>query len=175
MSRVANKEIEIPTGVEVKVSEREISTKGPKGEESLQVHDTVNFEYTEGRLKFSATDADSIPLAGTMRALANNMVIGVSQGFEKKLELVGVGYRAQVKGQKLNLQLGFSHQIDYAIPKNIKIKTPSQTEVIISGSNKQSVGQVAAEIRKYRPPEPYKGKGVRYADERIVRKEGKKK
>ena len=114
-------------------------------------------------------------MAGTMRSLLNNIVVGVSQGFEKKLELVGVGYRAQAKGKTLNLSLGFSHPVDYTVPEGITIETPSQTEVVIKGSDKQQVGQVAAEIRAYRPPEPYKGKGVKYADERIVRKEAKKK
>jgi len=154
-----------------------LNIKGAKGSMGLAIHQDVNAVVEDGALKFSAV-AGSRPasaLAGTMRAVANNMVIGVSQGFEKKLELVGVGYRAQAQGNKLNLTLGFSHPVEYAVPEGITIETPSQTEILVKGIDKQKVGQVAAEIRGWRPPEPYKGKGVKYANEHIVRKEAKKK
>ena len=144
---------------------------------SIDVNEKVNVEQNDGAVQFSGREgvAGSVSMAGTMRSLTNNMVIGVTEGFEKKLTLVGVGYRAQAQGKVLNLTLGFSHPVNYAVPEGISIETPSQTEVIIKGMDKQKVGQVAAEIRAYRPPEPYKGKGVRYSDERVLRKEAKKK
>ncbi len=144
---------------------------------SMDLHDSVEMTQDGDVLKFKPRGEARMAWAmtGTMRSLVNNMVTGVSAGFEKKLTLVGVGYRAQAKGQVLNLALGFSHPIDYAVPEGIKIETPSQTEVVVSGCDKQKVGQVAAEIRAFRPPEPYKGKGVKYADEHIIRKEAKKK
>ena len=177
MSRVANAPVTIPSGVEVTFSGADVSIKGPKGSMSFTIHHSVEASQEEGSLVFAArhNDRPSRAMAGTMRAILNNMVTGVSQGFEKKLELVGVGYRAQAQGNKLNLTLGFSHPVDYPIPEGITIETPSQTEIVIKGMDKQKVGQVAAEIRAYRPPEPYKGKGVKYADEHIVRKEAKKK
>ncbi len=175
MTRFADKLINIPPGVEVHVSGREIMAKGPRGKNQMSVHEMVEFSYSERGLKFSHTQKEASPFTGTMYSLANNLLIGVSQGFEKRLELVGVGYRAQVKGKALNLQLGFSHPIDFLIPEGITIETPSQTEVVIKGVDKQKVGQTAAEIHALRPPEPYKGKGVRYKNERILRKEGKKK
>lgn len=175
MSRVANKPVEIPKGVEVNISGQQLSVKGGKGTMQLDIHPTVQVEQGENELNFKASTDSARAMAGTMRALAYNVVTGVSQGFEKKLTLVGVGYRAQAQGNKLNLTLGFSHPIDYAVPEGIKIETPSQTEIVVSGTDKQKVGQVAADIRSFRPPEPYKGKGVRYADEHIVRKEAKKK
>jgi large subunit ribosomal protein L6 len=132
-------------------------------------------EHHDNEINVHVEKTKSLAMAGTMRSLVNNLVIGVSKGFEKKLELVGVGYRAQAKGKVLNLNLGFSHPVDYVIPEGVKIETPSQTEVVITGSDKQKIGQVAADIRAYRPPEPYKGKGIKYSDERIVRKEAKKK
>ena len=137
----------------------------------------MNVAQEDNVIKFSGREGipGSVAMAGTMRSLTDNMVVGVSQGFEKKLELVGVGYRAQAQGKVLNLTLGFSHPVNYAVPEGITIETPSQTEVIIKGMDKQKVGQVSAEIRAYRPPEPYKGKGVRYSDERVLRKEAKKK
>ena len=177
MSRVAKKPVEVPSGVEVKLNGQALSVKGSKGELGLDVHPDVAVEFADNVLKFAARDEErsSIALAGTMRALAANVVTGVSAGFEKKLELVGVGYRAQAQGKVLNLTLGFSHPVAYEAPEGITIETPSQTEILVKGIDKQVVGQVASEIRAYRPPEPYKGKGVRYSDEHVVRKEAKKK
>ena len=151
--------------------------KGPKGELSLVVNPEVEVTIDDGQAKVAAKGGSrfATAMAGTTRSLVSNMVTGVSDGFERKLELVGVGYRAKAQGKKLNLTLGFSHPVDYPVPEGITIETPSQTEIVISGIDKQKVGQVAAEIRRYRPPEPYKGKGVRYADERVVLKEAKKK
>ena len=175
MSRIANQSIDIPSGVEVKLQGQSLIVKGPVGEMSMEIHSDVNVEQKGNQLSVQVDKSNNIAIAGTMRSLMNNLVIGVSKGFERKLELVGVGYRAQTKGKALNLTLGLSHPIDYPIPEGIKIETPSQTEVVIKGADKQKVGQVAAEIRAYRPPEPYKGKGVKYAGERIIRKEAKKK
>ena len=177
MSRVANNPIDIPSGVEVKVAGQNVSVKGAKGEIGLDVHDQVEVVQEDATLKVAARDGDrrAKALAGTTRALVANMVTGVSQGFERRLQLQGVGYRAQAQGKKLNLQLGFSHPVEYQLPDGIDVATPSQTEIVVSGINKQLVGQVSAEIRAFRPPEPYKGKGVRYADERVRRKEAKKK
>jgi large subunit ribosomal protein L6 len=177
MSRIANYPVEIPAGVEVSLSDQAIKVKGPKGELSQTTHPFVEINKDEAVLKFAARNSGKAAdaMAGTMRALINNMVTGVSQGFEKKLTLIGVGYRAQVQGKVLNLSLGFSHPVEHAIPEGVNIETPSQTEVVVTGIDKQKVGQVAANIRAYRPPEPYKGKGVRYADEHVVRKEAKKK
>jgi large subunit ribosomal protein L6 len=161
----------------MKVDGRVITVKGPKGSMGLEVHGLVDVKLEDGTLNVSpkAEDKPSWAMAGTMRALLGNMVTGVSSGFSKKLELVGVGYRAQSSGKVLNLSLGFSHPVEYPVPEGIEIATPSATEIVVSGFDKQKVGQVAAEIRAYRPPEPYKGKGVRYADEHVVRKEAKKK
>jgi large subunit ribosomal protein L6 len=177
MSRVAKSPITLATGTSVKLADQSISVKGPKGEMTLDLHPNVSVKEEDNILNISpnSEDKSAWAMAGTFRALINNMVIGVSQGFEKKLQLVGVGYRAQAGGKSLNLNLGFSHPIDYPVPEGITIATPSPTEIVVSGSDKQVVGQVAAEIRSYRPPEPYKGKGVRYADEHVVRKEAKKK
>jgi len=177
MSRIASNPVVVPASVEIKEDGQLLTVKGPKGSLEHRVHDLVQVSREEGELKVSAVDASkqANALAGTTRALVNNMVIGVNDGFEKKLELVGVGYRAQAKGKVVNLTLGFSHPIDYALPEGITAETPSQTEIVIKGSSKQQVGQVAAEIRAFRPPEPYKGKGVRYSDEHVVRKEAKKK
>ncbi|MCB1803086.1 MAG: 50S ribosomal protein L6 [Gammaproteobacteria bacterium] len=175
MSRIAKAPITVPKGTEVKINGRHVSVKGSKGTLELDMHPTVSIKLEDGVLTVTPADDSAWAMAGTMRALIANMVTGASQGFEKKLQLVGVGYRAQGKGKVLNLSLGFSHPIDYPVPEGITIDTPSQTEIVISGTDKQRVGQVAAEIRGYRPPEPYKGKGVRYADERIIRKEAKKK
>ena len=175
MSRVANQPVTVPSGVDVKLNGQHIAVKGSKGEMSLDIHEDVVVEHNDSEINVNTEKSKNVAMAGTMRALINNLVVGVSDGFEKKLELVGVGYRAQAKGKTLNLNLGFSHPVDYPVPEGVKIETPSQTEVVISGSDKQKVGQVAAEIRSFRPPEPYKGKGVKYADERIVRKEAKKK
>ncbi|PVV18240.1 MAG: 50S ribosomal protein L6 [gamma proteobacterium symbiont of Ctena orbiculata] len=177
MSRVAKSPISLPSGVTVKKGDQSLSVKGPKGEMAMDVHPSVDIAEEDNSLKFvpKGEDKASWAMAGTMRALVNNMVTGVTQGFEKKLQLVGVGYRAQAGGKSLNLNLGFSHPIDYPVPEGISIATPSATEIVVSGSNKQRVGQVAAEIRAFRPPEPYKGKGVRYVDEYVARKEAKKK
>lgn len=176
MSRIANNPVAIPTGVEINIGEGLIKVKGSRGELSQEVHALVNITQEDGKIKFKANDSSKLAksLAGTTRALVNNMVTGVTEGFEKKLEIIGVGYRAQVQGKVLNLTLGFSHPVNYPIPEGISIETPSQTEIVVRGTDKQKVGQVAANLRAYRPPEPYKGKGVKYSDERIIRKEAKK-
>ncbi|OZB77615.1 MAG: 50S ribosomal protein L6 [Halothiobacillus sp. 13-55-253] len=168
MSRVAKKPVAIPKGVEVKLNGQVISFKGPKGQLELTLHKSVSVDMAANELRFEPESDQFIAMAGTMRALANNNIQGVSAGFEMKLQLVGVGY-------PLNLALGFSHPINFAIPAGITIETPSQTEIIIRGADRQKVGQVASNIRGYRPPEPYKGKGVKYHDEVIFRKEAKKK
>ena len=174
MSRIASYPIELPKSVEFSRQGQEVRVKGPLGQLSMALHPSVEMNNEEGVLYFTAEAGGNTAMAGTMRALVNNMVQGVTDGFEKKLSLIGVGYRAQVQGDKLNLQLGFSHPVDFAVPEGVKVETPSQTEIVIRGADKQKVGQVAAEIRGYRPPEPYKGKGVRYAGERVVMKEAKK-
>ncbi len=177
MSRIAKQPVELPKGVEVNINGQAVTVKGGKGSLSHDIHNSVGITQEDNVLTFAPRDGSktAMALTGTTRALLNNMVRGVSEGFEKKLQLVGVGYRAQAQGQKLNLTLGFSHPVDYVVPEGVSVETPSQTEVIVKGVDKQKVGQVAAEIRAYRPPEPYKGKGVKYADEIIVRKEAKKK
>jgi len=175
MSRVAKNPVDLPSGVEVKMSGRNIQVKGPKGELSLNLHPTVDMVHEDNQIRLAASTGDSaMAMAGTMRALVSNMVTGVSVGYEKKLTIVGVGYRAQAQGSSLNLSLGFSHPVVYQIAKGVSVETPSQTEIVVSGTDKQLVGQTAAEIRKFRPPEPYKGKGVRYADEQVRRKQAKK-
>ena len=175
MSRVAKAPVAIPAGVEVKLAADKISVKGKQGQLELDVHSAVEIKQEENVLTFApkAGDKQSNALAGTFRALVNNMVTGVSVGFEKKLVLQGVGYRAKAAGKTLNLSLGFSHPVDYELPEGVTAETPSQTEVVIKGIDKQVVGQVAAEIRGYRPPEPYKGKGIAYEGEVIRRKAGK--
>lgn len=177
MSRIANSPVELPKGVEAKLSDTEISVKGSKGNLQLPLHELVGVSQNGETLQVSAKkeSRDAKALAGTFRSIINNMVIGVSQGFEKKLELQGVGYRAKASGKSVNLTVGYSHPIDYKLPEGVTAETPSQTEIVISGADKQLVGQVAAEIRDFRPPEPYKGKGIRYVDERVFRKEAKKK
>ena len=177
MSRVAKSPVAIPAGVEVKINGQELTVKGAKETMSWGVHEKVEVKQEENNLLFSGRDdaKDAWALAGTTRALVNNMVIGVSTGFEKKLELNGVGYRAKASGKTLNLTLGFSHPVDYELPEGITAETPSQTEIVLKGADKQKIGQVAAEIRAFRPPEPYKGKGIRYSDEYVRRKEAKKK
>lgn len=172
MSRVANSPVPVPSGVEVKLADGTISVKGAKGSLSMALHNSVEVKQEDSILTFAGKAA---AMAGTTRALVNNMVIGVTQGFEKKLQLVGVGYRAQAQGKKLNLTLGFSHPVVYELPEGVTAETPSQTEIVLKASDKQLLGQAAAEIRRFRPPEPYKGKGVRYADEYVRRKEAKKK
>lgn len=175
MSRVAKNPIAIPSGVEVNYASGLVKVKGPKGELSQTLHPNVELTQADNVITMSARNDTAWALAGTMRALVNNMVTGVSTGFEKKLTIIGVGYRAAVKGKELDLTLGFSHPVAYPIPEGINIECPTQTEIVIKGVDKQKVGQVAAEIRHFRPPEPYKGKGVRYSDEKVVRKEAKKK
>ena len=174
MSRVAKNPIKLPAGVDINISGSQLNVKGPKGNLALVLHAGVSLDENDGEYMVKSDGDKNLAMAGTFRALVNNMVTGVSTGFQKKLQLVGVGYRAQLQGKKLNLALGFSHPVEYIAPEGITIETPTQTEIIVSGCDKQKVGQVAAEIRSYRPPEPYKGKGVRYADERVVRKEAKK-
>ena len=176
MSRVANAPVEIPAGVEVSVSGQKIQIKGANGNFDYEVHETVGVEQEGNTVRVAAKGGkETVAMAGTMRALINNMVVGVSKGFEKKLTLIGVGYRAKADGKNLDLTLGFSHPVAYPIPEGITIETPSATEIVVKGADKQKVGQVAAEIRAFRPPEPYKGKGVRYTDEYVIRKEAKKK
>ncbi|PCI82451.1 MAG: 50S ribosomal protein L6 [SAR86 cluster bacterium] len=177
MSRVANSPVEIPKGVETNVSDTEILAKGGKGNLRLELHSSVAVVQDGEVLSISAKDGSrqANAMAGTFRSLINNMMLGVSQGFEKKLELQGVGYRAKAEGKKINITVGYSHPINYQLPEGVSAETPSQTEIVISGADKQLVGQVAAEIRDFRPPEPYKGKGIRYVDERVFRKEAKKK
>jgi len=177
MSRIANAPVALPKGVEATISASQISVKGGKGSLDLALHELVGVAQEGEELQVSAKNGtrSANAMAGTFRALINNMVVGVSEGFEKKLELQGVGYRAKASGKTVNLTVGYSHPIDYQLPDGVTADTPTQTEIVISGADKQLVGQVAAEIREFRPPEPYKGKGIRYADERVYRKEAKKK
>jgi large subunit ribosomal protein L6 len=177
MSRIAKAPVGLPKGVEFKQDGNVVTLKGGKGELSMELNSEVELTQEDGELNVAPRSGSRFAMAitGTMRSLLANMAHGVSEGYERKLELVGVGYRAQAQGKNLNLTLGFSHPVVYAAPEGIDIQTPSQTEVVITGTDKQKVGQVAAEIRRFRPPEPYKGKGVRYADERVVLKEAKKK
>ena len=177
MSRIANAPVTVPKGVETTLTDSQISVKGNKGNLILPLHNLVAVKQDGEELKVLAKDdsREASAIAGTFRSLINNMVVGVTEGFQKKLELQGVGYRAKAQGKKINLTVGFSHPIDYELPEGITAETPSQTEIVISGTDKQLVGQVAAEIREFRPPEPYKGKGIRYVDEHVYRKEAKKK
>ena len=177
MSRVANNPIKIPDGVSVDIGADQIDIKGAKGHLSMSIKHNVTVAENEGHLNFAAADLSSFAkaMSGTTRALVNNMVLGVSQGFEKKLELVGVGFRVQLQGTKLNLSLGFSHPVIYELPDGVSAEAPSQTEIILKSNDKQKLGQACAEIRALRPPEPYKGKGVRISGEYIRRKEAKKK
>ena len=177
MSRIGNFPVELPANVEVQLSAGEISVKGPLGTLKQALSAQVEVERVDNHLQFEVANGSHAAnsLSGTMRALVANMVHGVSKGYEKKLTLVGVGYRAQAQGDKLNLTLGFSHPVVHQMPAGIKVETPTQTEILIKGIDKQKVGQVAAEVRAYRSPEPYKGKGVRYSNEQVVLKETKKK
>ena len=177
MSRIAKKPIEVPSGVEFSVNGREVSVKGPKGTLTVTLHDAVELTQNDKVLTFAPRDSlqSSLAVTGTMRSVVNNLIEGVTNGFEKKMQLVGVGYRAQVQGRQLNLSLGLSHPVNYQLPEGIEIETPAATEIVVRGCDKQAVGQVCAEIRAFRPPEPYKGKGVKYVGEKIVRKEAKKK
>ena len=173
MSRIGNAPVAIPAKVEVTLQGGEIAVKGPLGTLTRRFDPRVTIERDGEKLVFKAVGEEAAAMQGTMRALVANMVKGVTQGFEKRLALVGVGYRAQAAGDRINLSLGFSHPVVHAMPKGVKVETPQQTEIVVKGIDKQQVGQVAAEIRAYRPPEPYKGKGVKYAEERIRRKAGK--
>lgn len=177
MSRIAKAPVNIPSGVDIKLEGNKMTVKGSKGQLSFNFNPAISVDIADNvvSMQWNRDDKNATAQAGTARAIVNNMVAGVSAGFEKKLTLIGVGYRAQAKGNNLNLTLGFSHPVDYEVPAGITVETPTQTEIVIRGSDKQQVGQVAAKIRAYRPPEPYKGKGVRYAEEHVVRKEAKKK
>ena len=177
MSRIAKAPVKIPAGVEVSFNGTEVTVKGSKASLTKKFNAAVEFKSEDNQVICSPISgaAGGWAQAGTARSIINGMVVGVTQGFEKKLVLVGVGYRAKAAGKTLNLTLGFSHPVDHVLPEGITVETPSQTEIVVKGADKQVVGQVAAEIRAYRPPEPYKGKGVKYADERILRKEAKKK
>ena len=174
MSRVAKKPIALPKGVELNIQDETIAVKGPKGTLSIAKPASITVNIEDGHAVLATDDAEMIPLTGTLRAITANMVKGVSEGFERKLELVGVGYRAAMQGKDLNLSLGFSHPVLFKSPEGITITTPTQTEILVAGADKQRVGEVAAKIRGFRPPEPYKGKGVKYAGENIIRKEAKK-
>jgi large subunit ribosomal protein L6 len=181
MSRIAKAAISIPAGVEVSISGNTIKAKGKLGEQSIDLHSFVKPNQEGTELTFDIVDVDKKDIkpawaqAGTARALTANLIKGVSEGWEKKLTLIGVGYRAKAQGKVLNLTLGFSHPVNYELPEGVKADTPSQTEIVLTGMDKQSIGQAAANIRAFRPPEPYKGKGVRYSDEHVARKEAKKK
>ncbi len=175
MSRVAKSPVVVPAGVDVTLEGNQLTVKGGKGTLSINVHEKVSINVGGGQVTFDVKDPQAWAQAGTARALVNNMVIGVSKGFERKLELIGVGYRAKAAGKTLNLTLGFSHPIDYELPVGVTAETPTQTEVLLRAADKQLLGQAAAEIRNFRPPEPYKGKGIRYSDEFVLRKEAKKK
>ena len=175
MSKIARKPISIPDKTKFSINENEIIIEGPKGKLSFQKQSDIVIKEESGKIFIATTNDDSIPISGTTRALLSNMVKGVSEGWEKKLKLIGVGYRAKADNKNLVLTVGYSHPVTYLIPEGIKIETPSQTEIIVSGTDKQKIGQVASEIRFIRPPEPYKGKGIRYDDERVVKKEAKKK
>ena len=175
MSRVANNPVQLPGGVEVKLNGKDLTVKGSKGTLALSVVEGVQVSQDDNVLTFAFESDKSKAMAGTTRALVNNMVLGVSEGWEKKLVLNGVGYRAKATGKSVNLTVGLSHPVDYQLPEGVTAESPSQTEVVVKGIDKQAVGQAAAEIRSFRPPEPYKGKGIRYADEYVRRKEAKKK
>jgi large subunit ribosomal protein L6 len=177
MSRIAKSPVAVASGVEIKIDGQQVEVKGSKGTLSWRVHANVEVVLEDGELRVRprSENKEAWAQAGTTRSLLNNMVTGCSEGFSKALTLVGVGYRAAMKGNDLDLNLGFSHPVLYKVPEGITIQTPSQTEIVVSGADKQQVGQVASEIRAYRPPEPYKGKGIRYADEHVLRKEAKKK
>jgi large subunit ribosomal protein L6 len=181
MSRIAKTPITVPSGVEVTIDDGMVTAKGPRGELSFELSAGIELVDNDGTLNVQlAGDSGNITrhrvsMSGTTRAMINNLIIGVTDGFEKKLNVVGVGYRAQAQGRKLNLSLGFSHPVVYQLPEGVTVETPTQTEIVLKGADKQVVGQAAAEIRAFRPPEPYKGKGVRYSDEHVARKQAKKK
>lgn len=177
MSRVANSPVQLPSGVNITLNGQDLTVKGSNGTMALDIHSSVEVKQEDNVLTFAAKAGakNGVAQAGTVRSLVSNMVIGVSQGFERRLQLVGVGYRAKAAGKSLNLTLGFSHPVDYDLPEGVTVETPTQTEIVLKSADKHLLGQVAAEIRAFRPPEPYKGKGVRYTDEHVRRKEAKKK
>jgi large subunit ribosomal protein L6 len=175
MSRVANNPVTLPKGVEVTVNDGAVKVKGARGELALALTDGIEVTSEDGTVTFSFSDDRVKAMAGTTRALVNNMVVGVSEGWEKKLVLNGVGYRAKADGKSVNLTIGLSHPVDFELPEGVSAETPTQTEIVVKGIDKQAVGEAAAKIRSFRPPEPYKGKGIRYADEYVRRKEAKKK
>lgn len=177
MSRIAKAPVIIPSGVDIRLEGNNVTVKGSNGQLSYDINSAVSLGVTDNivHVQWDRDDKKATAQAGTARAIVSNMIAGVSAGFEKKLTLIGVGYRAQAKGNILNLALGFSHPVDFEVPAGVSVETPSQTEIVIKGNDKQLVGEVAAKIRAYRPPEPYKGKGVRYAEEHVARKEAKKK
>jgi large subunit ribosomal protein L6 len=177
MSRIAKMGVAVPSGVDVQIKDDQITVKGSGGELKLAPSALVKVSAKDGKLSFDPVNEsrEANAMSGTMRQLVNNMVVGVSKGFEKKLTLVGVGFRAQAQGAKLNLQIGYSHPVNIDMPQGVTVATPTPTEIVLKGANRQVIGQIAAEIRDVRPPEPYKGKGIRYADERVVIKETKKK
>lgn len=177
MSRIAKAPVVLPKGVEAQIAGGVVSVKGSKGSLQLQLHELVHIVSEDNQLQLSALNQskNAVALAGTTRALIQNMVTGVSEGFERRLELLGVGYRAKAQGSTVNMVLGFSHPIDYELPEGVTAETPTQTEIVLKGADRQLLGQVAAELRQFRPPEPYKGKGVRYKGEQVYRKEAKKK
>ena len=177
MSRIGNKPVEVPEGVTLDVNGQDVKAKGAKGELSVRVHDDVSVKMEDGKVVFAPRSASlqAKKLFPTMRTLVNNIVVGVTEGYEKKLEIQGVGFRAQMQGNTIVMQLGFSHEVRYDVPQGVTVAVEDQTKITVSGIDKQLVGQVAAKIRGYKPPEPYKGKGIRYADEYVMRKEGKKK
>ncbi|BBG29118.1 MULTISPECIES: 50S ribosomal protein L6 [Zymobacter] len=176
MSRIAKYPVTLPSGVEAKLNDQVLTVKGSQGQLELTIHPDVVVSQEEGKLTFAPSEtAKNWAMAGTTRALANNMVIGVTEGFTRTLEITGVGYRAQASGKTINLTLGFSHPVEYALPEGVTAETPKNTTIVLKSADKQRLGQVAAEIRAFRPPEPYKGKGVRYGDEQVRRKEAKKK
>tara|TARA_Y100000816_G_scaffold157087_1_gene112065 strand:- start:260 stop:787 length:528 start_codon:yes stop_codon:yes gene_type:complete len=175
MSKVARKPVHIPENTKVSINNNEILVEGPLGKMSFIKENGISVSESDGKLSIKAENADLTAMSGTTRALINNIIFGVSEGWKKSLKLIGVGYRAISQGSNLELVVGYSHPVKYPIPEGIKIETPSQTEIIVSGIDKQKVGQVASDIRSVRPPEPYKGKGIRYTDEHVVKKEAKKK
>lgn len=177
MSRIAKMGVAVPAGVDVQIKDDQITVKGSGGELKLAPNALVKIESQDGKLSFVPADEsrEANAMSGTMRQLVNNMVVGVSKGFEKKLNLVGVGFRAQAQGNRLNLQIGYSHPVNFEMPEGVTVATPTPTEIIVKGADRQVIGQLAANIRDARPPEPYKGKGIRYSDERVVIKETKKK
>ena len=177
MSRVAKAPVTLPSGVSVTLNDRQVEVKGKNGTLSLHLHELVELKQEDDAIIFSPTvdSKEAMMHTGTMRSLLNNLVIGVNEGFEKRLQLIGVGYRAQATGNKVTLNVGYSHPVEYTLPEGVSAETPTQTEIVLKSNDKQQLGQAAANIRSFRPPEPYKGKGIRYSDEHVIRKEAKKK